>query len=319
MRFVFAPMEGITGYIFRTVRRRYYNDVETYYSPFLSPDANTCWGKREYRDILPENNEGIRLIPQIMASRSEYFIRCARQLQSMGYDEVNLNLGCPSGTVFSKHKGSGMLAYPEEMEAFLDDIFSALTIPVTIKTRIGVTDPEEFYQLMEIYNRFPIKQLIIHPRVRSEFYKKTPHLDMYAYAVRESKIPLCYNGNIFSLTGYQQFMNRFPDTREIMLGRGLVANPGLIGEIRGEPAEDGRRMKAFLDELLAVFEENCPGEKPLLFKMKEQWYYMASLFPDHQRLIKKIRKAQHVSEYREYVNQLFAQARPDTTFGFYFA
>lgn len=319
MRFVYAPMEGITGYIFRTVRHRYYDDVEEYYSPFLSPDANTCWGKREYRDILPENNEGIRLIPQIMASRSEYFIRCARELQSMGYEEVNLNLGCPSGTVFSKHKGSGMLAYPEELNDFLDDIFTALTIPVTIKTRIGVTEPEEFYELLEIYNRFPVKKLIIHPRVRTEFYKKTPHLDMFEYAVKESRIPLCYNGNIFSVSGYRQFMNRFPDTQEIMLGRGLLANPGLVGEIRGEPAEDGRRMKAFLDELLAVFEENCPGEKPLLFKLKEQWYYMASLFPDHQRLIKKIRKAQHVSEYKEAVNRLFAEAVPDTTFGFYFA
>ena len=237
----------------------------------------------------------------------------------MGYEEVNLNLGCPSGTVFSKHKGAGMLAYPEELSKFLDDIFSALTMPVTVKTRIGVTDPEEFYELLEIYNRFPIKKLIIHPRVRAEFYKKTPHLDMYEYAVKNSKIPLCYNGNIFSLSGYQQFMNRFPDTGEIMLGRGLVANPGLIGEICGEPADDGRRLKAFLDELLAVFEENCPGETPLLYKLKEQWYDMASLFPDHQRLIKKIRKAQHIAEYRDYVNQLFAQASPDTTYGFYFA
>jgi tRNA-dihydrouridine synthase len=237
----------------------------------------------------------------------------------MGYEEVNLNLGCPSGTVFSKGRGSGMLAYPEKLEAFLDDIFMALDMPVTIKTRLGVTDPEEFYDLLEIYNRFPAKKLIIHPRVRAEFYKKIPHLDMYAHAVKESKIPLCYNGNIFSLSGYEQFMKRFPDTQEIMLGRGLLANPGLVGEIRGEEPEDGKRMKAFLDELLIAYEANCPGEKPLLFKLKEQWYYMASLFPDHQRLVKKIRKAQHVSEYREMVDQLFDQATPETTYGFYFA
>lgn len=319
MEFVYAPMEGITGYIFRNVRSKFYPDVTAYYTPFISPDEHSFCGRREYQDILPEHNEGIHLIPQIMANKSECFIRCARELEKMGYTEVNLNLGCPSGTVFSKHKGSGMLACQEELEQFLDDIYSALTIPVSIKTRIGVTDPDEFYELLEIYNKFPMKELIIHPRVRAEFYKKIPHLDMYAYAVKESKHPLCYNGNIFSVSGYQQFMNRFPDTEKIMLGRGLLANPGLIGEIKGGSAEDGVRMKAFLDELFIEYEKNCPGEKPLLFKLKEQWYYMASLFPDHQRLIKKIRKAQHKEEYKAAVDRLFAEAKPETTFGFYFA
>ena len=174
----FAPLEGITGWLFRRVHHSRFPGLARYYTPFSAPTADSPLTGRGLNDVLPEHNEGIHLIPQIMANKSEYFIRCARELEKMGYTEVNLNLGCPSGTVFSKHKGSGMLACQEELEQFLDDIYSALTIPVSIKTRIGVTDPDEFYELLEIYNKFPMKELIIHPRVRAEFYKKIPHLDM---------------------------------------------------------------------------------------------------------------------------------------------
>ena len=319
MHFVYAPMEGITGYIFRNVRRKYYDDVEAYYSPFLSPDQNQFCQKREYQDILPEHNEGIHLIPQIMTNNSRYFVNCAKELEKLGYQEVNMNLGCPSRTVFSKHRGAGMLVDIEGLDHYLEEIFSEISLPVSVKTRLGVDDPEEFYELLEVYNKYPFRKLILHPRVRNEFYKGRPHYDMYAYGVSHSRAPLCYNGNVFSVKDHEAFMERFPDTEEIMLGRGLLANPGLIGEIRTGEKTDGRRMKAFLDELLAAYAEIMPGEKPLLFKMKEQWYYMASLFPGYEKQIKKIRKAGHVSEYKAYVDQLFTETEPDTACGFSFA
>lgn len=318
MRFVFAPMEGITGYVFRNVRQQFYPDVEAYYSPFISPDEHHFCNTKDLRDILPEHNSGITLIPQVMTNRSEYFIRSAKGLAELGYDEVNLNLGCPSGTVFNKHRGAGMLKDPEELTAFLDGIFTSVPIKVSVKTRLGVSEPEEFYRLLDIYNQFPLHKLIIHPRVRSEFYKGSPHLDIYAEAVRQSRAPLVYNGNIFSVGNYRELLSLFPDTGEIMVGRGLIANPGLLGEITTGEKTDPRKLRAFHDALFAAYRENCPGPRPLLFKMKEQWYYMASLFPEAQRVIKKLRKANRVEDYLAAVDTLFSDYEIDTSIGFSF-
>lgn len=318
MRFVFAPMEGITGYVFRNVRQQFYQDVEAYYSPFISPDEHHFCNTKDLRDIMPENNHGITLIPQVMTNRSEYFIRSAKGLAELGYNEVNLNLGCPSGTVFNKHRGAGMLKDPEELCRFLDEIFSSVPVKVSVKTRLGVADPEEFYMLLDIYNRFPLHKLIIHPRVRSEFYKGKPHHEMYGEAVKRSRAPLVYNGNIFSVRDYRELITLFPDTTEIMVGRGLIANPGLLLEITTGQEMDRQRLRAFHDALFVSYKENCPGPRPLLFKMKEQWYYMASLFPEGQKVIKKLRKAGRVEDYLAAVDTLFSEYEIDTSIGFSF-
>ena len=173
MKYYFAPMEGITGYIYRNVHHRFFPGMDKYFSPFISPGTKKTMTPKELRDILPENNQDYTLIPQILTNRSGDFLRLCRDLKEYGYKEVNLNLGCPSGTVVAKKKGAGFLEYPNELDRFLEEIFAGTDLKISIKTRIGKDDPEEFEKLLEIYNKYPLEELIIHPRVQTDYYKNS--------------------------------------------------------------------------------------------------------------------------------------------------
>ena len=165
-------------------------------------------------------------VPQILTNSAEDFIKTAERLQEYGYEEVNLNLGCPSKTVVSKGRGSGFLAEPDRLNAFLEEIFNETPIRISVKTRIGKESPEEWIRLLEIYNQYPMEELIIHPRIQTDFYKNTPNLEMFEYAVKNSKNPLCYNGDICTKEEYETICNRFPEVPSVMIGRGILKNPG---------------------------------------------------------------------------------------------
>lgn len=242
MNYYLAPMEGITGYVFRSVYHRCFPSMDKYFTPFLSPNQDGRLSPREYQDVAPEHNEGMKLIPQIMTNCAADFIRTAKTLKCMGYDEVNFNLGCPSGTVVSKGKGSGFLAFPEKLDRCLDEIFSGLDMKISIKTRIGKEHPEEFMRLLEIYHQYPMEELIIHPRVQKDGYKNTPNMQVFSYAYKHSICPLCYNGDIVQAEDALRIQEMFPALPAIMLGRGILKNPGLLAQIKKAmcSGEDGR-------------------------------------------------------------------------------
>ena len=210
MNYYLAPMEGVTGYVFRSVYHQCFPAMDKYFTPFLSPNADGKLSPREYQDLDPEHNQGMHVVPQILTHSAGDFIRTAKTLISMGYDEVNFNLGCPSGTVVSKGKGSGFLAFPEKLNACLYEIFSRLEMKISIKTRIGKEQPEEFEQLLEIYNQYKMEELIIHPRVQKDGYKNTPCLPAFRYAYEKSTNPLCYNGDIYRAEDKEKIMQQFP-------------------------------------------------------------------------------------------------------------
>ncbi len=259
-------------------------------TPFIVPTQNRKFTSREKNDILPEHNVGLHVIPQILTNKGEDFIWAANELKQFGYEEVNLNLGCPSPTVVTKGRGSGFLGEPELLQIFFDQIFSALDMKISVKTRIGKDSPEEFGRLMEIYNKYPIEELIIHPRVQKDLYKNEPDWKVMKEAVSLSKNPLCYNGNLFSAEDYKEFTTAFPSIDHIMLGRGMVANPGLAGEMKnGEKMEKGQ-LKAFHDEILKGYEEIISGDRNVLFKMKELWAYMIQMFDGSEKTREKDQK-----------------------------
>lgn len=232
-----APLEGITGYIYRNTLDRYFPGADRYYTPFIVPDQNHPLRSKELRDILPENNQVKQLIPQIMTNDAQRFKEAADALLEYGYQEVNLNLGCPSGTVTARKKGAGFLSVPDELDRFLDRIFSENKVRISIKTRIGMSQPEEAFRLMEIYNQYPMSELIIHPRTREEFYRGMPHLLLYGELFAMSRMPICYNGNLLTKQDYELFRSRFPETQYVMLGRGALADPGLIGRLAAQEAD----------------------------------------------------------------------------------
>ena len=227
MRYEFAPMEGITGYIYRNAHHAFFPSVDRYYTPFITPKQGKSFTTREWNDVIREHNAGIEVIPQILTNQADGFCMVADKLKELGYEEVNLNLGCPSGTVVAKKKGSGFLAYPDELDRFLEEIFERCSLEISVKTRIGADDPEEFEDLMRIFNRYPVKRLIVHPRVQKDFYKNTPRLDSFELAVRESKNPICYNGDMFCREDAGKIMERFPEIDCLMFGRGMLIDPGL--------------------------------------------------------------------------------------------
>lgn len=298
-------MEGITGYVYRNVHHRFFPGVDKYFTPFLSPGQKKLMTPREKKEILPENNEGIFLVPQILTNQAEAFIREAEELKNYGYKEVNLNLGCPSGTVVAKKKGSGFLEFPEELHRFLDQIFSSLSMEISIKTRIGKEDPQEFEQLLGIYNQYPLKELIIHPRVQRDYYKNTPNLEVFQQALQESRNPVCYNGDLFTEKLWKSFCERFPEVDTFMLGRGLLRNPALGNRILKGTGLEKKKLKEFHDTLCLEYEQVLSGDRNVLFKMKELWFYMGSLFEESEKYLKKIRKAQNLSDYRGTVEALF--------------
>lgn len=323
-----APMEGVTGYTFRFVHHTCYPGVDWYMSPFLSPNQHHAVNPKEKKDILPENNKGVPLIPQVLTNKPELMLASAAELlQVYGYEEVNLNLGCPSKTVVSKGKGSGFLADPEKLDRFLDAVFSELQKApggkypkLSIKTRLGMTDVEEFSDLIKIYNKYPMSELIIHPRVQREFYKGTPHLDAFEEAVRECSHSLCYNGDIWSVEDYIRIKERFPSVKKFMLGRGLVARPQLVQDLIAYEtcmaeggnwtgrALDKKLLKRYHDLLLERYTVQMLGDgNNVLFKMKECWGFMERQFPEQEKLIKKLKKAGKLAEYEGLAEKFFEE------------
>lgn len=301
MRYYFAPMEGITGHLYRTVHHDMFPGMEKYFTPFVSPNQNRCFTPREKRDILPQNNRGVPVVPQILTNRADYFIRTVKELSEYGYEEVNLNLGCPSGTVVSKGKGAGFLDDTDKLDAFLETVFEALQteeIRISVKTRIGMESAEEFEDILAVLNRYPLEEVIVHPRVREDYYKNQPDWKTFAYALEKSSNPICYNGDIFSVEDENRVREAFEDLEMIMCGRGLLGNPALVRIFQGGSPLKQEELREFHDRIYKGYQELfAPDERSVLFKMKELWGYLSLLFTDSESSLKKIRKAQHFTDY----------------------
>lgn len=312
MKYYLAPMEGITGHIYRNAYEKFFHNIDKYFTPFIVPNESKKLKTKELKDVLPENNKGINVVPQILTNNSEGFINTAKKLQKLGYNEINLNLGCPSGTVVSKNKGSGFLAKREELDIFLDEIFKINDIKISIKTRIGKDSSDEFYDLIKIYNKYPIKELIIHPRIQKDFYGNKPNLDVFKDALFLSKNPVIYNGDIFTNSDYNELTETFREVKTLMIGRGIIANPGLINEIKHNDNINKEVLKDFHDEILNGYIDLYGEARNALFRMKELWGYMICMFSDNKKYAKKIKKAQKLNSYNEAVSSLFRDQEINT-------
>lgn len=316
MELYFAPLEGITGYIFRNAYNGIYGHIDKYFAPFISPSDKCPMTSRERKDIAPENNTGINLVPQILTCRSEHFIEAARELQLMGYNEVNLNLGCPSGTVCAKGKGAAFLPETPALQRFLDDIYSYAAkenMKISIKTRLGYYNPDEFYDLMEIFNNFPVCELIVHPRIRSDFYKGKTRKEYYIYALEHSKCPLVYNGNIFTVNDYKDLSVSFGfDPDPIMSGRGLITDPSLADKLKGFATDsDFTKLKKLHDTVYHEYQKVISPDINVLYKMRELWSYWQVLFDSNERDIKRLMKAKKYAEYEETAYRLLEDMQPE--------
>ena len=306
VKYYMAPLESVTTWIYRQAHAKIYGRLDKYFIPFLEPHEKRDFKTRELQEILPEHNENIYAVPQILTNRSEGFIKLAKALKDWGYEEVNLNLGCPSKTVVTKGKGSGFLAKPEELERFLTEIFDALSgeIKISVKTRIGKEDPEEFPALLELFNKYPMEELIIHPRVQKDGYGNVPRLELYELAEKQSVNPLCYNGDLYTREQIRNFAERFPGTERLMFGRGFLRDPGLLYNEGKDLKDIFEKFWAFHDLVYEGYQERNMGDRNVLFKMKELWSYQVYQFSEPERLFKTFKKVQDCNEYEQMIRNL---------------
>jgi len=306
MQLSFAPLEGLTSHIFRSIHNELFGGADTYYSPFIAPDGSGRFKGGSLRDVLPENNAGLRLVPQILVNKAEPFLVVARELAAMGYEHVNLNAGCPSPTVVPKHKGAGMLMDLESLDNTLADIFSRCEIKVSVKTRLGLESTEEFEHILEIYNKYPIYELIIHARDRKGMYKSQVDIEAFKKAFENSKAPVCFNGDIFSVTHKQELDEKVSGIERIMLGRGAISNPALFRELRGGRVLEKRELKEFHDRLFYEFDKAAFGDRYTLGRLKELWFYFGFMFEDCDKALKSIYKSRDKADYACAAEGLFA-------------
>lgn len=304
MEYRFAPMEGISDAVYRKVHREFFPGIDRYYTPFLSPNQNWKFSTKELREILPEWNEGVPLVPQLLCRNTADFLWAAEEIAKLGYPEINLNLGCPSGTVTAKKKGAGMLGDPDELDRFLDVVCRAMPVKLSVKTRLGMADPEEFYRILRIYNRYPLCEVILHPRTRPEFYKGTVHREYYGYALEHSRCPVCYNGDLNTPEDVAELCREFPQTNAVMIGRGLVRDPALVRQIRSGQKLTKEEIFLFHEALFDAYSSAFGSAQNAVPRMKEIWSYLIRWFADAERAEKAIRKASRKDEFDLAVSQV---------------
>ncbi|MCR5256186.1 MAG: tRNA-dihydrouridine synthase family protein [Acetatifactor sp.] len=307
-----APMEGVTGPVFRRVHKKHFTGVDRYFTPFLAANKTHHFKRRETREFLPFDPG---LVPQVLTSSAEDFIWAAKALADAGYKEVNINLGCPMATVVTKHKGAGMLLDRDYLERFFDTVFSESDMPrISVKTRLGFSSPDEAVPLGKLYGAYPFSEVVIHARVREDFYNKPVNLSAFSKMAEQLSCPVCYNGDIRSILDLQVLMHDFPTIDRVMIGRGLLANPALAGKIRNyESGTDNFKeypsvseIERYLSDLWNEYSQELSGDRDVLFKMKELWFHMGSLFPKHQKALDTIRKCKTSDEYHRAVDQILS-------------
>ncbi len=300
MRYYFAPMEGLTDSIYRRLHHKYFPGVDRYYMPFLSPTIHRSLTHKEDRELPPADSVAFIAVPQVLTKVPEDFLWAAQVCLDRGYDEVNLNIGCPSGTVVSKGKGSGMLRDPAALDGFLEEIFAASPLPISVKTRLGLEKSEEFPAILEVLNRYPIKELTIHPRVRKQFYDGSVDMEMFDYAVKNSRNPLCYNGDIMTLEQAEALREKYPRIQSVMIGRGLIADPGMLSG-----GTDKAKLESFMNELMAVYEVEFGGSRNAIFRLKENWGFLHDRFEGCDKLWKRLRKTTDAAEFKAISAEIF--------------
>ena len=326
MELYFAPMEGITGYIFRNAYNEYFGEgVNKYFTPFITPCEKRAVSGRELNDVAPKNNTGLNIVPQVITAKASDFNMVKERLRDIGYTEVNLNLGCPSRTVTSKGRGSGALVDLSSLDRLLEGIFADGDNEISIKTRIGVVDAEEFHKIMDIYVKYPIKELTIHPRVTNEMYKGKPHVDIFMQEIERCPFKVCYNGDICSVKDYENIINmtKADNLHAIMIGRGALMRPVIFNEIAehigGQKAKKtscsmeqnalpdsvNDRILDMMLKLRKDYSEIFSGQRPVLYKLKEIWSYLRVNFED-DKLIKKLLKSNSIEEF-EVLERLILQ------------
>lgn len=303
---ILAPMRGITTMHYRQAFVRHFQGLDIEMAPFIPTVSADRINPKLLKDVLPENNSGLPLIPQLIGNNADDFVQMCIALHDLGYEEVNWNMGCPHKPIRKKKRGSGLLAHPDLVAAVLDKACGESPCRISVKVRLGVAEKSELMKLIPTLNRYPLSEVIIHARTAEQMYDGTVDLDAFEEAYNALNLPVCYNGDIYNLDSYQRVKARFPSIERFMLGRGLLANPFLCEAIKSNNSNmpnATERIAAFHEDLLWCYESVMHGDHPVLGKMKEFWTYQSLHLSNGRLMFKKLKKAQRLTTYKSIVSE----------------
>ncbi|KPA16693.1 diguanylate cyclase [Candidatus Magnetomorum sp. HK-1] len=302
-----APMRGLTEAPYRNIFNRYFGGIDLAIAPFITTVKGDSIASRHIRDVLPENNHSMPLVPQLLSKDTEGFICLANKMYDLGYDEINWNLGCPYPMVAKKMRGSGLLPHPEEIDKFLDTVLSKIPNRLSIKTRLGRFHVDEIFSVMPVFNQYPLSLLIIHPRTGKQMYDGRPDIDRFNDCLSLTNHSIVYNGDIKTLSDFQILTQKFPTINKWMIGRGILANPFLAETIKNGNVfqVDLQKIKGFHNELYDQYQSKLCGPGHVLGKMKGHWKYLSKSFTNSKKLLKKIQRSSNIKHYEDIVNEAF--------------
>lgn len=310
LRLSLGPFQGITDAPFRNVFKKHFGGIDKFYTPFFTGIQKDHAKNMQVEEIDPRCNDVETLTPQILSTDAEEMLRFASQCKALGYKEINLNMGCPFPRVANKKRGCGLLPYPEKIDALLGRVFEEIDLKFSVKCRLGYFSPDEIVPVIEVFNQYPLSELIIHPRIGKQLYKGDADVQRFVALIPAIKVPLVYNGDIVSVESFEKICEEVKPVNEFMLGRGLLANPFLAEDIRVMPQATLNRTDRLHDYVNDLYEDrlrHAGGSPKVLGRMKELWSYLMHSFDEPQDIWRKIKKINALKEYEEAVETVFRE------------
>lgn len=304
MKIYLAPLQGLTDWMFREAFSKHIGLFDKTFTPFVRVQNGEFYRPNQCNDLFPEHNRFQKPVPQFLGNDAVSFFRFEELCLQHGYDEVNINMGCPYPMVTGRRMGAGLLSYPVEIERLLNEIFNAATVKISVKCRLGMEHASEFEALIPVFNEFPLEEIIIHPRVGKQQYKGDVDFDAFLYYVPALKASVCYNGDINSNEDAARILQKTPAIQTLMLGRGVLQNPFLLSELRNESLmadEKVARLKGFHAELITCCQQKYSGDHHFLKHLEELWTYQSEGFANSHKLFKLIKKCKSLDQYERVI------------------
>lgn len=279
MKIWLAPLHGITNYMFRNSLYRHFGGIDYCVTPFLPVQEMAKLNVKNWKDIWPKNNTAVPAIPQLMGNKPSHFVDTMRAVHDeYGYEAFNWNIGCPVAQVVRRRRGCGIMPDPDTVEEVVRTVTSQTPYRFSVKMRLGLKDPAEGLRILERLDDYPLDFIVIHPRLGEQMYDGVPDLEQMDIFYRHTRHRIIYSGDLFSAQDYERLQNRYPGIEDWMLGRGLLQNPFLAEQLKGE--DTGNRRQRFSKYYQKWTQEmlDAVKEKSTLAKLKELWHYYACLF-----------------------------------------
>lgn len=303
-----SPLQGFTDFRFRNAFHHYFGGIDTFYAPYIRLDGKMIIKSSYQRDLDPENNITLEVIPQVMTNDADEFLFVVNYIQQLGYKELNWNLGCPYPMVTKQGMGSGLICNPEKINHILDRVHNETDVIVSMKMRMGYENPEEILDVFPILDKYPLKNIAIHARIGKQLYKGGVNLEAFQRCVDSTKHKLYYNGDITTVAKFQEMQQRFPSIDHFMIGRGLIADPFLPSMIKNNtteyPANRWDIFSEFHDTIYQQYDAALSGPTPIKMKMLGFWEYFSKSFSNPQKTYKKIKKASNPRAYTQAVAEI---------------